>query len=173
MQTKVCFKCGRLLPLDDFYKHSGMGDGHLNKCEECTKKDVKRHYERKSADESWVEKERIRGREKFKRLGYAGRFKNTRLISPDASISEKLRRRGYDTNGKEAHHWNYNRIHSVFLLSRKAHRRLHKHISVNMEDKFCYTENGERLDNAVQAKMYFQTILRRYGMNEEVHLINL
>ena len=33
---KRCFKCGRELSLDCFYKHKGMLDGHLNKCRECT-----------------------------------------------------------------------------------------------------------------------------------------
>lgn len=41
---KVCFKCDRRLPLTDFYKHPQMGDGHLNKCKECTKRDVSENY---------------------------------------------------------------------------------------------------------------------------------
>lgn len=37
---KKCFVCGQVKPLDEFYVHKRMGDGHLNKCKECCK-----HYE--------------------------------------------------------------------------------------------------------------------------------
>jgi len=42
---KVCFKCFAEKPLSDFYVHKAMADGHLNKCKDCTKKDVFRHRE--------------------------------------------------------------------------------------------------------------------------------
>lgn len=43
MGNKRCFKCGEEKPITEFYKHPQMSDGHLGKCKECTRMDVKEH----------------------------------------------------------------------------------------------------------------------------------
>lgn len=45
METKVCKKCGRELPLSEFHKNKGHKDGHLNVCKECHKQYMKQHYQ--------------------------------------------------------------------------------------------------------------------------------
>lgn len=129
---------------------------------------------KKSADESWMEKERARAREKAKRLGYKY-YSTTRRDFPGCNdnMSRKLKTIGYDTKGKEAHHWNYNLPNSVFLLSRKAHHRIHSAVTMNREDKCCYTKDGTKIETAEQAKRIYESILKQSGLDEEIQLIEI
>ena len=42
---KTCKRCGGEFPVDDFYVHKAMADGHLNFCKLCTRKRVGKHRE--------------------------------------------------------------------------------------------------------------------------------
>ncbi len=57
---KQCFKCGEAKELSEFYKHSRMADGHLNKCKTCTKKDAAKRLSIVIQDPEWRVKERRR-----------------------------------------------------------------------------------------------------------------
>lgn len=175
-KLKRCFKCGEIKPLSEFYKHPQMLDGHLNKCKACTKKDVALYYSEKSKSEDWMNKERERGREKYHRLGYYTKGIGGNMVSLnkiEGTTSRSLRARGYDTKGKEAHHWNYNEPKSVMLLTRKAHRRLHKFITVNTNDKYCYTNKGEKLDTLEKSLEYYRNVLSQYDdIDTKIEIIN-
>lgn len=145
---KKCFKCDLEKPLSEFYKHKAMGDGYLNKCKECTKKDVSdRHKRLYSEDREWLEKERARGREKYRRLDYKDRYKGKRngasrdkwrknnedKWNAQNKIAHNIRsgnvlRQGCSVCGAKAHahHFDYSKSLAVIWYCPKHHGRIHR-----------------------------------------------
>lgn len=141
-KTKVCFKCGIEKPLSEFYVHKQMGDGHLNKCKDCARQDVRNNLANKSNDIEWRRKERIRGREKYKRLKYHDRFP---CSHPETKgVTKHFQCKGVHLLGCEYHHWNYNLVYDVIAIPIGLHRKLHNLLKYDEQSK-CFFHNGELL----------------------------
>ena len=147
MSTKVCFKCEEEKDLSEFYKQSGMANGHLGKCKECTKTDVRvnramrleqyQEYDqrrgqtakRKAQKLEWVRSYRARYPIRHKvsnKFNYA--LKIGRIVPPD--VCEKCGETGEKIVG---HHDVYDLENplDVQWLCHSCHRRLHGQAATN------------------------------------------
>lgn len=157
--SKICFKCNIEKPLNEYYKHQQMGDGHLNKCKDCTKSDTKKRYDELLKDPNWVEKEHKRHREKYYRLGYKEKHKPTneqkrKIINryfekyPEKK-NAKTRSSHLNKGLGHNHHWSYNEEHykDVINLSIKDHAKAHRFLFYDQERKmYRRIDTNELLD---------------------------
>ena len=68
METKVCRKCGRELPLSEFHKKSASKDGLQDYCKQCSSKSAAESVRKKRAiaKAHKIENERIEFEKKYK-----------------------------------------------------------------------------------------------------------
>ena len=157
---KKCFKCGKEKELDEFYKHPQMGDGHLNKCKECAKKDVRKDYDRKANDSKWFEKERERGREKYHRLNYRERQYEINKSKPWKNSTYKGLHKKLSLNENEsAHHWNYNLIDDVIIMNKTDHRYIHRYILFDKVTLMFRTIEGILMDTKEYHLKYINSLI--------------
>lgn len=64
METKICAKCGRELPIENYNKNSKTKDGLQRHCKECAREYAKASYENKKAKK--IEDMRIEFEKKYK-----------------------------------------------------------------------------------------------------------
>jgi ribosomal protein S27AE len=137
IRSKECFKCKTVKPLDEFYKHSKMVDGHLNKCKECTKSDVNKHRSEN------LEKVRAYDRERGKlahrialrtEVNRAWREEDRRRQHAHSKVRQAIHN-GTITRmpcircGNEkslAHHEDYDKPVDVMWLCQPCHKQRHK-----------------------------------------------
>lgn len=132
---KKCFKCLCSLPLEAFYKHAQMGDGRLNKCKACTKKDVGEHRQ--------LNLEKIRAYDKM-RASQPHRIALAKVVQASWKAAHPNRRAAQNKvahavkSGKlaplpcmvcgdksEAHHPDYDRPLDVVWLCPPHHKQAH------------------------------------------------
>jgi hypothetical protein len=166
---KKCFKCSLEKPLDDFYKHKEMSDGHLNKCIECTKKDSSKRESNLRLNLEWIEKEKLRAREKYYRLGYKEKNKPSpekkKLIMEryNSKFPEKLKAKNLTSHiksivyGNHLHHWSYNLEHCKDLieLTKEDHNKLHRYIIYDQERMMYRKTIDMTLLDSKEKHLYF------------------
>lgn len=147
--VKTCFKCKVEKAITEFYVHPAMGDGRLNKCKECTRKDVAENYRANFGHYQQYEKQRrdlphrVQGRRAYAqssdgKASHAKSLKRQRELHPEkyrarvavgnAIRDGKLVRRPCEKCGaekSEAHHDDYRKPLEVRWLCKRHHVEHH------------------------------------------------
>lgn len=137
IRSKECFKCKTVKPLNDFYKHSQMADGHLNKCKECTKNDVSKYRHQNIEKIRAYDRERGKIPERIKattEISRAWRQEDSRRSRAHSAVARAIR------NGEllrqpcslcnepksVAHHEDYDKPLEIVWLCQPCHKQHHK-----------------------------------------------
>lgn len=112
---KTCFKCGIEKPYRAFYRHPEMADGHLGKCKECAKHDVRSYWHEHAVVLRQTDRARRKMRQKTATNAVYSEIRAGRMARPthcyycnhDGALS--------------AHHWNYYRPLDVTWLCSRCH----------------------------------------------------
>jgi len=172
MNMKTCIDCKNKKPLEDFYKHPEMSDGHLGCCKNCMKHKQKLRVKRLSKNKEWLESERARHREKSKRLSknwkkptnqYRKRMTiNYRVKYPEKAMAHSAVQHIKCKKGFEKHHWSYFKEHckDVIVLSIGEHSTIHRFIIYDQERlQFRRCDTMELLDTKKTHEKYIKNVL--------------
>jgi hypothetical protein len=130
---KECFKCKKVYPLSEFYKHKQMADGHLNKCKKCAKTDST--LNRGNNLERIRAYDRARGARQSKgylpeyRDKYPNKYKSHSLVNSAIKCKRLFRKPCEVCGSKErmhAHHDDYLEPLNVRWLCAKHHSQWHR-----------------------------------------------
>ena len=146
IHSKQCFKCLTIKPLNEFYKHQAMADGHVNKCKLCNKNDVTNNRNAKIDYYRAYDLKRSKEPERYKTasaISAAWRQSDTRRTKCHNAItrairSGKLIKQSCVRCGNEkslAHHEDYDKPLDVIWLCQPCHKQRHKEINIFLKGK--------------------------------------
>jgi ribosomal protein S27AE len=139
VRSKECFKCKTVKPLEDFYKHPAMLDGHVNKCKECNKKDVTANREKNIERIREYDRERSKNKDRIAaqtETTRAWRAEDRRRAYAHNMVAKAIRsgnllRQPCCRCGEAktvAHHEDYDKPLEVMWLCQPCHKKRHKEL---------------------------------------------
>lgn len=142
IHSKECFKCKTVKPLTDFYKHPAMLDGHVNKCKECNKKDVRKNRNDKIDYYREYDKTRAKQPNRIKmalEVNRQWRAEDKRRGQCHSAVARAIRKgemvpKNCERCGAEktvAHHEDYSKPLDVMWLCQPCHIQRHKEINIH------------------------------------------
>lgn len=140
-RSKTCFKCNKTLPLEEFYKHFAMSDGHLGKCKACTKNDVLVHRLANIDKIRAYDRARAKNPERAKsaaEISARWRKEDKRRMSAHNKVARAIRsglieKKPCRICGSEkslAHHESYDLPLSVNWYCQPHHKERHKQMAI-------------------------------------------
>lgn len=153
METKVCTKCGRELPLSDFWMDRGRYDGKASVCKYCYKKyrennkeKIKKYYENnKEKVKEYHEKNKEKIKEYQKEYNEKNKERRNEYIKNRIkedelfAVSVKCRSRIYQFIKKSG----YNKTSKTFEMIGCTPEQLVEHLHKTWYDNYGTEYNGE------------------------------
>jgi hypothetical protein len=139
IRSKECFKCKAVRPLEEFYKHPKMPDGHVNKCKECNKNDVTANRNKNIEKYRQYDRERGKIPERIKactEINRLWRADDKRRQSSHNAVAKAIKKGDLVRSpcircGEEksvAHHEDYDKPLEVMWLCQPCHKQRHKEL---------------------------------------------
>ena len=142
IRSKTCFKCNTVKPLEEFYKHSKMADGHVNKCKECNKNDVTSNRNKNIEKVRAYDRERAKKPERIKAtaaITKAWRAEDARRHVAHSCVARAIRSGELAVQPccrcgeikSLAHHEDYDKPLEVMWLCQPCHKQRHKELNIS------------------------------------------
>jgi len=151
---KKCKKCGVTKSLEDYYRANGMKDGLASECKSCVKIKERNRVSILRNDIVWLEKERLRCRNKQRKSPKYIRDPEklrAKYLSYNAAYPEKQLSRNATRNmivecGCQNHHWSYNEEHyrDIISLTVRDHNKAHRYMVYDQE-RFMYRRSTDNV----------------------------
>ena len=166
---KSCIRCNKTKYVFEFYKHKQMGDGHLNKCKDCCKKESSARERLLRGETDWVESERLRGREKYHRL-YSTlsekeldeNFNRIWMTAEEVKASETENRRRWKMENPEKEKMRSKLYRDKYPEKYKAHSNSQRLPCTKGNQLHHWSYNEEHWKDCIELNVADHALLHRY-----------